>query len=295
MRLRQIEIFHATYVSGSVSQAAKALNVSQPTVSKVLKHAESQLGFELFHREKGRIYPTDKGNLLFERTLPVFEQINELRKYAAVLASASGGQLRISMTPAFGLQIVPRALGQFAGSHKDVAIEIETLHAMEISKALLGNMTDIGLALDAVPVPGLKSETIGMTRVVCVAPTGFGLEDKTVNLSDLRQYPLIQLNAKSPLGQRLNAKLVESWGGAPQNQITAETYHLAKQMAVEGAGIAVVDGITAFSGSTAALTIHKIDDFEPVKVNLLTRQNEPLTAFKADFIDILRNELSAYD
>jgi DNA-binding transcriptional LysR family regulator len=38
--LRHIEIFHAVYVNGSVSGAARALNVSQPSVSKMLRHAE---------------------------------------------------------------------------------------------------------------------------------------------------------------------------------------------------------------------------------------------------------------
>jgi len=45
MRLRQIEVFHAVYSSGSITGAAALLNVSQPSVSKVLAHAEQQLGY----------------------------------------------------------------------------------------------------------------------------------------------------------------------------------------------------------------------------------------------------------
>jgi len=47
MRLRHIEIFHAVYTCGSITAAAKVLNVPQPSVSKVLAHAESQLGWTL--------------------------------------------------------------------------------------------------------------------------------------------------------------------------------------------------------------------------------------------------------
>ena len=53
MRLRHIEIFHAIYTTGSITNAAKLLHVSQPSVSKVLSHAEYQLGFKLFERIKG--------------------------------------------------------------------------------------------------------------------------------------------------------------------------------------------------------------------------------------------------
>jgi DNA-binding transcriptional LysR family regulator len=50
MRLRQIEVFHAVYSTGSMTSAAAMLNVSQPSVSKVLAHAEQQLGYLLFER-----------------------------------------------------------------------------------------------------------------------------------------------------------------------------------------------------------------------------------------------------
>jgi DNA-binding transcriptional LysR family regulator len=65
MNLRHIEIFHAVYVNGSVSGAARALNVSQPSVSKTLRHAESLLGFPLFERTAGRLVPTEDAHILF--------------------------------------------------------------------------------------------------------------------------------------------------------------------------------------------------------------------------------------
>ena len=60
MRLQHIEIFHAVYTCGSITAAAKMLNVSQPSVSKVLAHAEQQLGFALFDRLKGKLIPTQE-------------------------------------------------------------------------------------------------------------------------------------------------------------------------------------------------------------------------------------------
>ncbi|MXW73773.1 MAG: LysR family transcriptional regulator, partial [Chromatiales bacterium] len=48
MRLRHAEVFHAVYSSGSITAAARVLNVTQPSVSKVLAHAEQVLGYALF-------------------------------------------------------------------------------------------------------------------------------------------------------------------------------------------------------------------------------------------------------
>ena len=62
MRLRQIEVFHAIYTSGSMTNAAAMLNVSQPSISKVLAHAEQQLGYRLFDRVKGKLVPTPEAS-----------------------------------------------------------------------------------------------------------------------------------------------------------------------------------------------------------------------------------------
>ena len=67
MRLRQIEIFYHVYLAGSISGAARDLNVSQPSVSKVLRHAEDQLGVELFLRNKGKLVPTAAAHELGQR------------------------------------------------------------------------------------------------------------------------------------------------------------------------------------------------------------------------------------
>jgi DNA-binding transcriptional LysR family regulator len=78
MRLRQIEVFHAVYANGSISAAARGLNVSQPAVSKVLRHTESQLGISLFNLVRGRLVPTDEAHALFREVDEVFSRISSL-------------------------------------------------------------------------------------------------------------------------------------------------------------------------------------------------------------------------
>lgn len=294
MRLRHIEVFHAVYLTGSVSGGARALNVSQPTISKVLRHAEMQLGFDLFHRERGRLFPTDKGKLLFEQTQPVFEQINELRKYAGMLASTHIGQLRLVMTPAFSLDVVPKVITEFSRRHSDVAIEVETLHAAEISKSVSNNTADIGLALEAVEAPGLTVTSIGQCKFVCVAPVSFALKRGAVRLEDLAGFPLIRLNAKSPLGQLLNNRLAEALDVEPQGQIVAETYHLAKRLAAQGAGIAIIDNITALSGNLDGVTLHAVTDIDPVRLDVVSRMDEPFIGYKSEFMDLLVAETARF-
>ena len=88
MRLRHIEVFDAVYTSGSVTRAGKLLNVSQPSVSKVLAHAEQQLGFPLFERVKGRLVPTPEADRLHAHVKRVNRHLERLRDVASNLAEA---------------------------------------------------------------------------------------------------------------------------------------------------------------------------------------------------------------
>ena len=153
MRLRQIEVFHAVYSTGSMTSAAAMLNVSQPSVSKVLAHAEQQLGYLLFDRVKGKLVPTPEAHRLFAHVSAVYRDIGRLRHVADNLRAGNSGHIRVAGTPAFGLEVLPRAVAAFREQHNDTVFEIETLHLDEMNEALLESRVDIGLAFDPAQTP----------------------------------------------------------------------------------------------------------------------------------------------
>lgn len=67
VNLRHIEIFHAVMTTGNLTEAARMLHTSQPTVSRELARFEKVLGLQLFERTRGRLQPTVQGLRLFER------------------------------------------------------------------------------------------------------------------------------------------------------------------------------------------------------------------------------------
>ena len=66
VNLRHIEIFHAVMTTGNLTEAARMLHTSQPTVSRELARFEKVLGLTLFSRTRGRLQPTVQGLRLFE-------------------------------------------------------------------------------------------------------------------------------------------------------------------------------------------------------------------------------------
>lgn len=253
MRLRQIEVFHAIYTTGSMTNAAALLSVSQPSISKVLTHAEQQLGYRLFDRVKGKLIPTPEAHQLFAHVKAVYKDISRLRHVATNIKTAGAGRIRVAGTPAFGLEVLPRAVASFHREHPGTVFEIETLHLDEITDALRESRIDIGLAFDPTQIPGIGQQRLAGGRFVVLAPGDETFGGKTeLTVEDLADFPFIALNSRGPLGQTLSDYLAEH--GTELNVVAwSETYHVARELVAQGLGVTIADDITARSGTRANL------------------------------------------
>ena len=211
MRLRHIEVFHAVYSSGSVTRAAEVLNVSQPSVSKVLAHAEQQLGYPLFDRVRGKLVPTPEADRLFSYVTTVYDSVDRLRHVAENLRTAASGKIRIAATPAFGIDVLPDAMSTFRADHDDVVFAVETQHHDGICAALLESRLDIGLVFDPVSAPGIAEEKLATGNFVALTPPDMDFGRKqSVSIADLARYPFVKLDGKGPLGRLLSTHIESS-------------------------------------------------------------------------------------
>lgn len=294
MRLRQIEVFHAIYTSGSMTNAAKILNVSQPSVSKVLAHAEQQLGYALFDRVKGKLVATPEADRLFGLVANVFEHVEQLRHVAANLRASDVGKVRIAATPAFGVDFLPTAISSYLDDHADTVFEIETLHYDEIADALLESRVDIGLAFNPVPVPGLLTEAIASGEFVAITPKNIDFGDQArVTVQSLAELPFISLSGRGPLGRLLSSHL-EGCDVDLDTIVYTETYHIAKALVVKGVGASIVDAFTAYSTAGENIRSWPLDPPLRYSVEVVSADSMPLSILSRRFIDHLRIVMTGY-
>ena len=126
MRLRQIEVFRAVMLVGTVSEAARMLNVSQPVVTRVLQHTELQLGFRLFDRTKGRLQPTAEAFELFSEVERLYQEVERVRRVSANLRHKGAGRLRVAATPSLAPSILAPAVRRFSQRHPDTLVRVFT-------------------------------------------------------------------------------------------------------------------------------------------------------------------------
>jgi len=277
MRLRHIEIFQAIRQTGSVSAAAQLLHVSQPAVTKVLQHAEQQLGFPLFLRVRGKLQATPEALELEREVDKVTESLQGVRRLAQSLRREPGHSLRIGATPALALSLLPPAIQQWTAQFPDITCELSSAHSRELMQNLLMREVDVALTLQLPDHPGLKAQALASGVLVALAPKGYWPEEdagQPLPLMALAGAPLIGLSSADPLAARLDSYL-EAVEPPPRVRIAVQTYSLARAMVESGAGVAVIDPFTALGASPTSTVIRPLAPPLPITLYAVTRATEP--------------------
>ncbi|MEX3313492.1 LysR family transcriptional regulator [Sulfitobacter sp. PS-8MA] len=243
MNFRQIEVFYAIYRAGSISAAARQLNSSQPALSKVLKHTESQLGFALFDRVKQRLVPTYEANLIFAECDALQTSLETVNALAERLNGVSRRSLRIGFLPSLGVGFAPRLLARICGECLP-RCEIYTHHYDQILERLLSHQLDLGVAFSLPQPPGLRSVPVGRMRLVYVEALRQGLNSAPIKLCEVNSTDLIGLERESPVGSALEAAF-HAAGRDYSPRVSVHTYAVAAACAAEGVGPAIVDEFSA--------------------------------------------------
>lgn len=277
MRLRHIEIFQAILQTGSISAAAQLLHVSQPAVTKVLQHAELQLGFPLFLRVRGKLQPTPEAMALGAEVEKVTDSLQGVRRLAKSLHLRPGQRMRIGAIPALALSLLPPAILQWRREYPDISCELSSDHSRELTQQLLMREIDVALTLSVPGHPGLTTQVLANGALVALASKGYWPEDETskpLPLTELAGAPLIGLSSTDPLASKLESYL-ENVDPPPLVTLSVQTYSLARSMVESGAGLTVIDPFTALGASTTTTCIRTLTPPLPISLYALTRADEP--------------------
>lgn len=292
MRLRHIEVFNAIMLTGSVSAAARLTHVTQPAVSRVLAHAEQQLGFALFQRRKGRLQPTPEALTLYPHVERLFAQLDEVQRLADNLRSrGSSGELRVLTALTLTHTVLPQALLRFRVRWPDVAVRIAGVHSAQVVGGLVLHEADVGFLLSAPAHPALVQEPLAEGRLTCVAPRRLlpaaALRRGHVALADLTDRPVIALDVRDPIGLSLSQACRDAGLGL-RSDLMVQTYHAALALAHHGLGIALVDSFTARSADLRRVRVLPVEPAVPVSLHALFSASKPASVVARGFVADVR-------
>lgn len=294
MRLRHIEVFHAVYTSGSVTNAAKMLHVSQPSVSKVLSHAELQLGFQLFNRIKGRLVPTNEATLLFEEVDRIYRQMNTINDAAENIKNNDVGRISIALTPALGFDLIPSAVTQFKNQHPKIRFDIQTLHNDQVFKHLQRHKSEVAVLFAPDKLSGINEIKFGTGKLVAVYPKSLLPHNPVkISLAELVKHPMISIWNSGPVANLIWQEMIAQ-NLKPSNAVKVQTYFIAVNMVKHGAGVCIVDEFTAKGQNSDKVGIAELEEHLEFPVKGLYLENKPLSHVTQDFIKTIQNQMQIH-
>ena len=243
MNLRQIEVFRAVMLRRSVTDAARMLGVSQPTLTKVLRHAEDQLGFRLFRREHGRLRPPEEAQLLFSDADRIFRELQSLQRLSPDLREGTAGLLRVGATALRSRCRLSRMrLNSIAASSPAVRVMSHLLAGEEMAEMVMAHQLDVGVSIAPIEVPSAHTEAIHRAEMICIMPEGHALATRdTVTPQDIDGHTLISYSGATAVGQMLEAAFRRA-GLRRKVDIEVSLSPLACSLVQRGVGVALVDG-----------------------------------------------------
>ena len=242
LKLRHLEVFSALFDAGSVSRAAQRLNLSQPAVSVALGNLEAELGFRLFHRDRGFFAPTNEAILLYEEVQQGITALARVEQRANEIRSGATAGISVATNGAMSYNFLPKVIAEFQRDYPGTHVELRVHSSRRIASWVGSRQIDIGLIDAPVPVAGLNTKLVRM-ECVCIMRN----EDPLAKLDvitpkDLNDRPVIAVTGDHSIDRQL-AEIMSN-AEAPLNyNASSYFYAIARNLVAAGNSISIIDPV----------------------------------------------------
>jgi DNA-binding transcriptional LysR family regulator len=171
---RQLRLFLALADTGSVSGAARAMHVTQPSASMQLREMTQSVGLPLYEVIGKKVYLTDVGRELAQTARSISQTWSAFEQFTDSHKGLTRGQLRISVVST-AKYFMPRLLGAFCRKHPDIDVALEILNRDGVVQRLRDNHDDLYIMSMPPEDIELSDEVFMPNPIVVIAPAGTAL------------------------------------------------------------------------------------------------------------------------
>ncbi|WP_282610764.1 LysR substrate-binding domain-containing protein [Pelagibius sp. Alg239-R121] len=294
MNQRQIEVFRAVMIYGSITRAAEMLRVSQPAVSRLIADLESDLGFQLFVRSGGRAQPTPEAASLKEEADRFFIGLDRVEAAAREIRDLRRGHIRLATMPAVSFAIAPRIVSAFTKTNESVKVTMDVHTSPRIIDLLAAGQFDLGLAQLPETRPDIEILATYRLACVCAVPTAHPLAGKTeISIEDLAGEPLVALSHHT-LASRHLAQSFLAADIRRDIKVESQPSYAACALVAEGVGLAIVDPLTADFFGRERLAVAAFVPETPFDIRLMRPAGVPVSRLTEVFAEQAMNRFAEH-
>ncbi len=195
--LRQLRAFITVAQTGSFTQAAERLYVTQSALSGLIKELEQALGVRLFDRSTRKIQLSEVGSDVYPLIEQMLRDLDNVLNEVSNLKALKTGLVRIAAPQLLSCTLLPDLIVSFRARYPDVEIRLLDCAVESVTARVLAGEVDLGLGPERDPHSDLETTPLFELPFHAVLPPEHALaQRRTLRWEDLGSYPLIALQGQ---------------------------------------------------------------------------------------------------
>lgn len=274
--LRQCTYFRTVAEHGGIAQAARALNISQPSVAQALDKLEDVTGLVLFDRHHARgLTLTMQGRVFLHHVTRLEQQAGQVEREAAALAAETAGELRFGVFHTLSPFYAAGLIRGFSAVAPGIAVQPQEMSLAELAEAARTGSIDVALTYDrGAALGGLAVTTLAELRPTVVLPADHPLaRRRSIAFADLRDQPYVML--EGPGSRAYFEELLAEHDLTPAVSYVSSSLEAVRSAVAAGFGFTLLvmrpPSSSTYDGRKIA-TLAIEDEVRPLRIVLAARQ-----------------------
>ncbi len=246
LRSDRLKVFDAVVRHGGFSSAARALGLTQSTVSQAIAALEADTGDALFDRGARQVTLTEAGRALRGHAAAVLQALDEARAALERQRDVIGGPLVVGTSDTLATWVLPPVLAELRRLHPAIELRLDNRPSPAIAEAVAAHQLDLGVVSLPLPpgvsagVRALKQLPLQPQRDVVAVPKGHPLARRAkVRAADLAEHALVLLDRTTASRAWLDAQFAAA-GVQPRVVMEMSSVEVLKRLAALGFGATVI-------------------------------------------------------
>ncbi|MFD2369091.1 LysR family transcriptional regulator [Brevibacillus sp. GCM10020057] len=240
MEIRQLQYFVEVAKQKSFTRAAQTLHVSQPSISKMIKALEEELGVALLDRAERKMELTDAGELVFDHAKKVLQLLDSLSSSIGEIRNVERGRVKMGMMPTVGSFLLPNVIALFKKHYPGIEIEMKEYSAKLLEIQVEQGSIDVGLTVLPADTDKFAAVPLQAEDLVAIVHREHWLADRqSVNLAELRDEAFILFTEEYAIHDVVKQACLRS-GFEPQVAYMSSLWDFVGELVATQLGISLV-------------------------------------------------------
>ena len=290
MDVRSLSYFLEVAKQNSFSKASQTLHVTQPTLSKMIKNLEDELGVTLFDRSTRRVQLTEAGEAVRMHAQMVIRSIDHLRSALEDIKHLKHGQFSLGLPPVIGPSFFPPIIARFRQQYPRISMRIVEEGGKRVERDVLEGALDLGVVV--LPVDESRFETLPLVKrkLHLVVHPGHPLAGRTrVRLVELQEENFIMFQQGFSLYDRVREACIRA-GFEPKVGYETAQWDFIAELATAGLRVGFLPDVVCARLDPARVAV--IPGTEPQihwNLALIWRKNGYLSHAARGWVEFVRS------